>query len=400
MAITKIAPTKNLYGLIYYISKAEPHTKGEERVLDFSTNLCTLENSYQAFKDTEKYLGREKKIKAYTIIKSWSTDELDPQNEENQRLALESMERLLKELYGDTRQYVIVLQKDGTGGKLHAHAVVNNTDSFTGKAVRGNSKKWEYIARKSDEIDKSLGIKNLNLENDLKPKDKKTLKEIKMIEKNEVLKSQGLDEIYLWKQDLKNIIKDNMKKSTNMKDFKKGLERDGVILTLRGSKAKDSRKGYKASYSFTDKEGKQRKARESTLGTNYSYKTIDETIEEHYKAFIKAFTNQQAKKPSKTHLKDNREEKTISTPNYKPKDKKPLKVKNKRVLDTKEPINKEMEELNKKILENEAVKRQKEKEKKQKEESAKIAERKRKMLYLNYGDYEEKDNGKNIDYDF
>lgn len=397
MAITKIAPTKNLYGLIYYISKAEPHTKGEERVLDFTTNLCTLENSYQAFKDTEKYLGREKKIKAYTIIKSWSAYELDPQNEENQRLALESMERLLKELYGDTRQYVIVLQKDGTGGKLHAHAVINNTDSYSGKAIRGNSKKWEYIAQKSDEIDKKLGIKNLNLENDLKPKDKKTLKEIKMIEKNEVLKSQGLQEIYLWKQDLKNTIKDNLKKSTNMKDLKKNLERDGVILTLRGSKAKDSWRGYKASYSFTDKEGKQRKARESTLGTNFSYKTLDETIEENHKSLLKIFTKQHEKTPSKPSLKDNREEKTVSTSNYKPKVKKTLKKENKRGSDIKESFNKEMEEFNKKIAENTAVKRQKEEEKKRKEASRKKMERRRKMLYLNL---EEKDNGKDKDLGF
>lgn len=341
MAFTSINPVKNLRALLYYVSKSKPHTPGEERVLDYETHLCSLNSAYKSFNFTNNFMGRKKKIPAYSLVKSRSKEELDPNNPESIKLAIKSTTLLLEEQFGKDRQYVVVCQKDGTGGKIHTHGIVCNTDSMTGKAITGNTKYWKYVAYKSDEIDKRLGIKNLNkdkiYEKDgqlfaQKREDKDIItraeKEImsrnkEAERKNIYIKSQNdnikrrnknmealgletepLQELhkveYLWKEDLKSRIKEAKRSSKDIEEFKDKLDQAGVNVKARSSKQENTN-GFRFSYSFVDKNNKNRKIRETRLGTDYSYKEIsDEFNKENIKEDLKNKTSKHTEAKIKT----------------------------------------------------------------------------------------------------
>lgn len=316
MAFISINPVKNLRALLYYVSKSKPHTKGEERVLAYETNLCSLDSAYKSFNFTNNFMGRKKKVPAYSLVKSWSKEELDPNDPESIKLAIKSTTLLLEEQFGKDRQYVVVCQKDGVGGKIHTHGIICNTNLVTGKAITGNTKYWKYVAYKSDEIDKRLGIKNLNKgkvyekEGQLfaqkrEDKDIITRAEKEIMSRNEEaerknlyikskndnikrrnknmealgLPTEPLQELhkteYLWKEDLKSRIKEAKRSSKDIEEFKNRLDQEGVNVKARSSKQENTN-GFRFSYSFVDKNNKNRKIRETRLGTDYSYKEISD----------------------------------------------------------------------------------------------------------------------------
>lgn len=350
MAIVNVKPVKNLKALIYYVSKAKPHTPNEERVLDYKANLCSLNSAYKSFNFTNNFMGRKKKIPAYSVIKSWSPEELNPSDPESIKLAIKSTSLLLEEQFGKDRQYIVVCQKDGTGGKIHTHGIVCNTDTVTGKAITGNDKYWKYVAFKSDEIDKRLGIKNLNknkvyekdgqlfstaratpevetlAEREIKKRNEKIEKESAMsksynenrerlnVERIKLgLEPMPLKEIkkttYVWKDDLKDRIKQSKNGSDTLEQFINNLNNNGVNINKRKSKQANTN-GYKYTYSFIDKDNKNRKIRENKLGSNYSYKTLSEDFEMVYKKKVKETIKEKPKKD----IKENDKNKPINEP--------------------------------------------------------------------------------------
>lgn len=356
MAFVSISPVKNLKALIYYVSKSKPHTPGEERVLDYKAHLCSLNSAYKSFNFTNNFMGRKKKIPAYSLVKSWSKGELNPDDPESINLALESTKLLLEEQFGKDRQYIVVCQKDGTGGKIHTHGIVCNTNISTGKAISGNDKYWKYVAYKSDEIDKRLGIKNLNKDKiyekygqlfaqKREDKDIVTRAEKEIMSRNKEaerknlyiktnndsirrrnknmealgLPTEPLQELhkvkYLWKEDLKSRIKEAKRSSKDIEEFKDRLNTAGVNVKARSSKQKNTN-GFRFSYSFVDKNNKNRKIRETRLGTDYSYKEISDGF-------------------NKENIKEDLENKTSK---HTDKNIKPLKSQNTKRLETEETI--------------------------------------------------------------
>lgn len=359
MAIVNVKPVKNLKALIYYVSKSKPHTPNEERVLDYKANLCSLNSAYKSFNFTNNFMGRKKKIPAYSVIKSWSPEELNPSDPESISLAIKSISTLIEEQFGKDRQYIVVCQKDGTGGKIHTHGIVCNTSTTTGKAISGNDKYWKYVAFKSDEIDKRLGIKNLNkdkiyekdgqlfstardtpevetlAEREIKKRNEEIRKENKnniiinrMIENsNDMAKKMGVEpdklkplkEIkkttYLWKDDLKERIKQSKNSSDTLEQFINKLNNNGVNVNKRKSKQANTN-GYKYTYSFIDEDNKNRKIRENKLGSNYSYKTLSEEFEMVYKKKVKETIKEKPKKDIKENVKENLKEDDKNKPNY------------------------------------------------------------------------------------
>lgn len=389
MAFVSISPVKNLKALIYYVSKSKPHTPGEERVLDYKAHLCSLNSAYKSFNFTNNFMGRKKKIPGYSLVKSWSQEELDPADPESIKLALESTKLLLEEQFGKDRQYIVVCQKDGTGGKIHTHSIVCNTSISTGKAISGNDKYWKYVAYKSDEIDKRLGIKNLNkgkvYEKDgqlfaqkREDKDIITRAEKEIMSRNEEaerknlfiknendsikrrnknmealgLETEPLQElhkvVYLWKEDLKSRIKEAKISSKDIEEFKDRLDQAGVNVKARSSKQENTN-GFRFSYSFVDKNNKNRKIRETRLGTDYSYKEIsDEFNKENTKENIREDLKNKTSKHTEAKIKTLKSQNTKRLKEEKPVE--TIKIKeNKENKETKE--RKERKEIKENNLE-------------------------------------------------
>lgn len=271
MSITKISNTRKATALINYVLNEKAHDGSGERYVSVSAFNCTVGNAVNEFKSIRTRYNKENNIQAYTIIQSWGKDELDPENDDDINKAQESANRLARDIAGDDRQIIVAIQKDGDGGNLHAHIIINSVDMLTGKSLRGNKLHHNYIMRKSDKIQDELGILNKNKELN-EYTEKQSIQEIKARAKGS----------YVWKDDLKERIENCMENPNiqSYEDFKQSLKDEyNVEVTERKSKNKEAYAGYLLTYSFIDKNNKKRKVRQTRLGTTFGLKGIEYGIE-------------------------------------------------------------------------------------------------------------------------
>lgn len=267
MSITKISSTRNAGALIRYILEDEAHNEASERYVSASAHNCTIGNARSEFKAIRKRYNKENNIQAYSIIISWSKEELNPDDEDDIQKAQLSADMLAKEIGGENRQAVISIQRDGRGGNLHGHICINSIDMITGKSLRGDKKHHNYIKNKSDEIQRQLNILNKNELND-EYTDKQTIQEIKAREKGQ----------YIWKDDIKSRIENCMENPNilSYEEFKQEMKNQyNVDITERKTKKEDVYGGYVLTYTFNDKNNKKRKVRSTRLGSTYGLKGID-----------------------------------------------------------------------------------------------------------------------------
>lgn len=279
MAITKVSKTRNAGALLRYVLEDKAHNGASERYISANSFNCTLSNAKGEFKKIIDRYNKQDHVQAYTIIKSWSREELNPNDEDDIRKGQESANRLARDVAGDDRQVVVVLQRDGKGGNLHAHIVMGSIEMSTGKSMRGDKKEYSYIREKSDEIDRELEIKNLNAV-EREYTDKQSIQEIKARDKG----------AYVWKDDIKERISNCMNNPSILTydDFKKTLEEDyGVQVKERKSSKKEAYGGYLLTYTFTDKNNKERRVRENRLGTVYGLKGLEYATTQHNKRYAK-----------------------------------------------------------------------------------------------------------------
>ena len=166
-------------------------------------------------------------------------------------------------MWGESHQVIAVTQADN--GKVHSHIIVVSPDISTGKSLRGKETSWYQASKISDDITKEFGVQNLNEGKAKRSKVKKSIGEIKKEQAGE----------YVWKQDLRNRI-DSIIHDPDIEDIDSWIEKlneVGVGVRERGKKKN-------LSYDFTDKEGKKRTVRASTLGTDYTRSAINERLKQ------------------------------------------------------------------------------------------------------------------------
>lgn len=199
-------------------------------------------------------------VQAYRIVQSFSDKELNPKNRNAAHRANELGMALAEELF-EGHEVIVVTQNDGIGGKLHNHIIVNAVSFVDGKSLRGMSTHHETVSKASDAILERYGMKVTERGVDV-GKAKRSVAELRM----------AADGEYVWKDDLRERIGTALADGsvTSQDAFKEKLADDGVSLKYRGENV---------TFEFEDEDGKKRKSRGKTLGTDYDVQAIADALE-------------------------------------------------------------------------------------------------------------------------
>ena len=164
-------------------------------------------------------------IQAYKYLMSFSKNELNPDDPASAERALE-IAREVMEKQSPGHQWIAVAQKDGRGGCLHVHIVMNSLNMETLKAARGRQTDYRAFRRDVERCMQQHGI-----EIDAGKSHKK--RERKAEKRKEISKEK---EGYSWMEDLENRVKIAVAKTTKSSDFEDNLAWQGVGVSRKTKK--------------------------------------------------------------------------------------------------------------------------------------------------------------------
>lgn len=287
--------SKSSFNLVHYILDGEAHNKRFTNDRNLYVNGHNVFTDYQnkfnsnylasQFYAVRKMAGKiKKRTQAFHNIYSFSDDDFPPTNDKKELLkqakqAYKLVDGFLKKQLPEDSQYLIGIQRDGAGGKLHAHVALNSV-LINGKTLDTNDlsllqkvtvkqiskqkvrtvskgvfeKIQDYLA---DNFQKVTGRSYQRID-----RDKSNLVNSKA---QQIAKRGG----YVWKEDLKDRIIDVAQNVDNLDDFKAKLhDVYGVdIKEYQASTGEVDSNGKKIkrlayTYSFTDSNGKKHKSRD------------------------------------------------------------------------------------------------------------------------------------------
>lgn len=288
MSITKCLNRKNSRALIKYLLDAKPHDTGlvqHRNLLVTGQNLETfpgrfngklIQNSYQFPFVAEQFAsaqglskaakqGKKKSIQAFHLIVSFSDDEFPPDGDQKQEAeqAAKLTKGFLKEQLPPDSQYLMAIQRDGKGHKLHAHVALNSVQ-ITGKVIRRqylHQKDWDYITKDGKHVHEPGLASNLDkyLEENFQRVTGREFHPVIPSTENRIHASE--EQIvarggYNWHEDLKERIYQAFSdpKVHNLNDFKQACAKRGVTVTEKrrgtGQKDENGHKIYKTGYTY------------------------------------------------------------------------------------------------------------------------------------------------------
>lgn len=191
------------------------------------------------------------------ITQSFALNELDPKVKEDWQKANDLGIELAEKLYPN-HQSAIYTHLDGQNHVLHNHIIVNKVNLETGNKLR--EEKGESVQRAREINDSIASREHWHILEP--PQEKKTDTEKELVAKNQ----------YSYMDDLRNRINKALqdRSVSSYKDFKDRLSNNGVNISERGKTF---------SYAFLDANNKQRRARETRLGTDFGRETILNELE-------------------------------------------------------------------------------------------------------------------------
>lgn len=271
MGVTRVTGTRSGTGAVKYV--LNPKVKNKERVLAVSGSNVSTEFASDQMAMTRKMYEKDgvnsrngkKFMQGYRIIQSFSDKELDPNKPEDIEKCNAIGYELAREAYAD-HEVLVVTHGDGVGGKLHNHLIVNATSFETGKQLRGERTKWQWIAEKSDEVLKRNGIEPIQRKDHaVKPR---TQAEIRLASEDK----------YVWKDDLRGRLNEAFEdeRSIDKESFKTVLDEEYGITTKKWTDT-----GKHITYEFEDENGTKRKARSTSLGESYTRENVESLLLEN-----------------------------------------------------------------------------------------------------------------------
>lgn len=288
VSITKCLNRKNSRALIKYLLDAKPHDTGlvsHRNLLVTGQNLETfpgkfngelIQHSYQSPFVAEQFAsaqglskaakqGKKKNVQAFHLIVSFSDSEFPPdgdQKQEAEQAAKLTKGFLSKQLPPDS-QYLMAIQRDGKGHKLHAHIALNSVQ-ITGKVIRRqylHQKDWDYVTKDGKHIHEPGLASNMDkyLEQNFQRVTGREFHPVIPSTENRVHASE--EQIlarggYDWHQDLKNRIYGAFSdpKVHDLSGFKAACAKRGVTVTEKrrgtGQKDENGHKIYKIGYTY------------------------------------------------------------------------------------------------------------------------------------------------------
>ena len=191
------------------------------------------------------------------ITQSFALNELNPKIQNDWQKANDLGVELAEKLYPN-HQSAVYTHLDGKNHVLHNHIIVNKVNLETGKKLR--EKKGESVQRARELNDQIAFRENWYILEP--PKERQTDTEKELLAKNE----------YSYMDDLRGRINQSLQdvSVSSYEAFKERLSTYGVILSERGRTF---------SYAFLDANNKQRRARETRLGSDFGRETILHELE-------------------------------------------------------------------------------------------------------------------------
>ncbi len=191
------------------------------------------------------------------ITQSFALNELNPKIQNDWQKANDLGVELAEKLYPN-HQSAVYTHLDGKNHVLHNHIIVNKVNLETVKKLR--EKKGESVQRARELNDQIAFRENWYILEP--PKERQTDTEKELLAKNE----------YSYMDDLRGRINQSLQdvSVSSYEAFKERLSTYGVILSERGQTF---------SYAFLDANNKQRRARETRLGSDFGRETILHELE-------------------------------------------------------------------------------------------------------------------------
>lgn len=253
MAVTKIHPIKStLKAALDYIMDSN---KTDERIL-ISSLYCNPITAHLEFEQTKIECNSKAKVLARHLIQAFAPGETTP--EEAHKIGIELCEKVLQGKY----EYVITTHVDKE--HIHNHILFNNVSFDTGKAYQSNKKSYHQIRNYSDDLCRKYKLSVID-EDYMKFKNKYKTNGKSYKEYMEFKKGTS------WKYRLQISIDHAIQKSNSYDNFLKTMEEYGYEIKL----------GKYLSFRHKEQGEKGRfiRAKENTLGKDYTNEKIKERIE-------------------------------------------------------------------------------------------------------------------------
>lgn len=246
MSVVNIRPTYDLKAAVGYVSG---HDHERESAAYVSNGVDTSSWLEQA--QTTMRLHNRRRVQGYTLIQSWSSDELDVNNPDDVQRANDAGQQLAKRLIGDSANYMVVTHTDGKGGKVHNHIIICN--DVDGAAVR--DARWTKAMKVNDDLMSDLGFERTE-----RSADKQTTRQ-----RRDALdgKSHSADD---WVDDLKATIRQTAGTATNEEEWLGMMDDAGVSVKIRRSK-----KSVGISYKVDG----HRPIRANRMGTDFQFESLN-----------------------------------------------------------------------------------------------------------------------------
>lgn len=241
---SRISGAKDGRGSIEYAEGISRNRNQERNILVVPINMIPNGKYAEQMEMLWKKARRNHTIQTRRIVVSFSKRELDPYNPEDINTAKEIVIEFIKTYY-PSRQAVLYFQRDGVGGCLHCHAIVNDVSLTDHKGCTREQQYYKYVRNGIDKV----ASKYITLDSGKPSESKKTRTERVKAEKaaeiikhfpelkgNELCKKLIEEKAYSFKEDMKGRIHEAMMESINEKDFFRRLKEKGIDAVIRKSK--------------------------------------------------------------------------------------------------------------------------------------------------------------------
>lgn len=203
-------------------------------------------------------------IQAYTLLFSFSENELNPENMESLDNAADIVANVIEKNYPG-HQYTIVAQNDGKSGLVHCHACINALNYKTLKACRGRQTSYSVIR---EEIEKEMELWHIPIDYG-----KQHIKSEKK-QKQRTAKIKNNKEVS-WMDELRKRIQIAVQQTTSFADLEENLKRYGVRVTRK----------TKSNWTFQLQDGTEyqgKKARGDKISPDFVPAKLRKTIDLNY----------------------------------------------------------------------------------------------------------------------
>lgn len=264
-----IRSSRNGYASIVYPMTDKKHQKGVRigafrcgnGIIDTGDAKGIRKQFARVWKKGNRDVGD---IQAYTLLFSFSENELNPESMGSLDVAADIVANVIEKNYPG-HQYTIVTQNDEKSGLVHCHACINALNRKTLKACRGRQTSYSVIR---EEIEKEMEIWNIPVDYG-----KQHIKSEK--KQNQQTAKRKVNSEVSWMDELRKRIQIAVQQTVSLADLEENLNRYGVAVI----------KKTKSNWTFqlwdgTEFQGK--KARGDKISPDFIPSKLRKTIDLNY----------------------------------------------------------------------------------------------------------------------